>query len=193
MSTRKVTIPIYDGDDFERLSELRRDVAVAERKAEEGAGSRTSARAGDDEPDFLQEAKDAFDAFVDEAAERAEMWVLNPIGHEEFRELLKAHPPRTIKDDDGKDIPDPDDDGWDVDTETFPKALLLFVDPDDDEIRTVVEPKFDTEAQFRRRLKRLSVGEFESIWVAAYQLNSGAIADPKHFRFSPAGQRSSET
>ena len=193
MSTRKVTIPIYDGDDFERMSELRREVMVAERRAEEGVVSKTSARAGDDEPDYLQEAKDAFDAFVDEAAERAEMWVLNPIGHEEFRELLKAHPPRTIKSEDGKEVPDPEDDGWDVDITAFPKALLSFVDPDDEEVRTVVEPKFDTEAQFRRRLKRLSAGEFESIWVAAYMLNNGAISDPKHFRFSPAGLRSSET
>lgn len=201
---RKTTIPIYDGDDFERLAELRREVAIAERKLEaakaDAAGAALRLGDGDSVADAQAEVKraqDAYDAFVDEAAERAEMWVLHPIGHEEWRELLKAHPPRkvTTTGADGKEAEetDPEDAYFGVNTETFPKALLLFVDPEDDEIRTVAEPAFDTTAALRKRVKRLSVGEFETLWVSAYQLNSGAIADPKLSRFSPAGPRSDAT
>lgn len=194
----KATIPIYHDDDFERLAELRMEVSIAERRveaarsdAEESRGA--PRRIGDDESDSLQEAKDAlkvaqqaFNEAVNEAAERAEMWTLKPIGHEEFRNLLAAHPPRKVMQGEGEDrkeVTHPDDAGWDLDTSTFPKALLLFVDPDDDEIRTIVEPKFDTDAALRKRVKRLSKGEFESMWTTAYMANEGGIANPKAARF----------
>ena len=206
---RKVTIPIYDGDDFERLAELRREVSIAERKAQEerrrAESDNAPRRMGDDDDaavavreaeEYVKRAQDAYDAFVDEAADRAEMWVLHPIGHEEWRDLLKAHPPRKVTETDaeGKEREEthPDDLGYEVNTETFPKALLLFVDPDDEEIRTVHEP-FESVAALRKRVKRLSAGEFESIWTTAYMLNSGVAADPKLSRFSPAGRKSDAT
>lgn len=189
---RKTTILIYHGDDFERLAELRREVEIAHRKAESES---TAPRRFGDLPETVdvQAAEDAYDAFVDEAAERAEAWVLNPIGHGEFRQLLKDHAPRTVSetDENGKTVESthPEDEGWGFNTETFPKALLEFIDPDDDAIRTVVEPAFDTVAALRKRLKRLSVGEYDSIWTAAYMLNSGGVADPKASRFSPGVPR----
>lgn len=202
----KATIPIYHDDDFERLSELRREVAIAERKVEAEkdrleAPIGSPRRVGDEAPtpdaltaaeEYLQAAQDAFDAFIDKAAERAENWVIKPIGHEEFRNLLKDHPPRKVKEGDDE-VTHPDDVYFDVNTETFPKALLLFVDPDDEDVRTVVEPRFDSEAALRKRVKRLSEGEFETMWTAAYQANKGGISDPKSLRFSPAGQRSDAT
>src|SRR5690349_15962520 len=108
--SRKATIPIYDGDDFERLAELRREVDIAERKVLTESARETVAaprRAGDEISNPVAEAeraaqaaRDAFDAFVDEASERAETWVIAPIGHEEFRALLREHPPRKV---DGED------------------------------------------------------------------------------------------
>jgi hypothetical protein len=187
--SRKTTIPIYDGDDFERLAELRRAVDIAERNAADAS----PLRLGDEVSSDVQDAKDAYDKFVDEAAERAEEWEIHPIGHEEFRELLKEHPPRKITGEDGKESDHPDDAIVGVNSETFGKALLLFVDPEDDDIRTIVKPVFDSQAALRKRLKRLSAGEFDSIWVAAFFLNNGAVSDPKLSRFSPAGPRSSET
>lgn len=204
----KATIPLYQDDDFERLADLRREVSIAERHlaqermnaAEDNMGT---ARAGDDVPDkvrlaeaALDTARAAFAAFVDEASERAEMWSLKPIGHEEFRKLLKDHPPRKVfegEGDDRKEVDHPDDEQWDVNTETFPKALLLFVDPEDEEVRTVVEPKFDSEAAFRRRVKRLSEGEFQSLWVTAYMANKGGVSDPKSDPSYAATPRSIET
>lgn len=204
----KATIPIYEDDDFERLADLRREVAIAERhlaqkRLEAAEGALGASRIGDDEPDAIREAtealqaaQDAYDRAVDEASERAEMWSLKPIGHEEFRKLLKDHPPRKVfegEGDDRKEVDHPDDAEWDVNTETFPKALLLFVDPDDEGIRTVVEPKFDSDAAFRRRVKRLSEGEFQSMWVTAYMANKGGLADANFTRFSPGTPRSTET
>ena len=186
--TRKAIIPIYNGDDFERLAELRREVDVTERLA----ATASPLRLGDEASSDVQDAKDAYDKFVDEAAERAEEWEIQPIGHEEFRELLKQHPPRKVTGEDGKESDHPDDEGLGVNFETFGKALLLFVDPEDAEIRTIVRPDLDP-AALRKRVKRLSQGEFESIWVTAYFANTGAVSDPKLSRFSPAGPRSSET
>lgn len=190
----KATIPIYHDDDFERLSELRMEVSIAERRVEAARkeaeeASSSNPRAGDDETDSVQEAKDAlrakqeeFNAFVEDAATRAEMWTLKPIGHEEFRNLLAAHPPRKVwkgEGEDRKEVVHPDDAGWELNVSTFPKALLLFVDPDDEDIRTIVEPTFDTDAALRKRVKRLSKGEFESMWTTAYMANEGGISNPK--------------
>lgn len=196
----KATIPIYHDDDFERLAELRMEVSIAERRvqAAESAAERIAdspSRAGDDVTDggllelkaALATAQQAFNSFVDDASDRAEMWELKPIGHEEFRELLKAHPPRTVAEGEGEDLKEvthPEDGPpFNVNTESFPKALLLFVDPDDDEHRTVVAPKFDTEAAFRKRVKRLSQGEFNTMWTTAFMENKGGVADPKFARF----------
>ena len=190
--TRRATIPIYDGDDFERLAQLRMNVVIAERKAaEEFVGAR---RMGDEEqaePPYVTEAKAAYDALVDEASERAEMWVLEPIGHAEYRALLRDNPPRETGEGDAVQV-DPDDAEWGVNVDTFPQALLTFVDPDDDTIRTVVEPAFDSLAEMRKRLKRLAPGEWDTLWVAAKALNEQGIRDPKASRYSPT-PRSSET
>lgn len=196
---RTITVPLYDGDDFERITELRRAVSIAERHAVEAKASGT-ARAGDDDGD-VQAAKDEYDEFVAGASERAEMWVLRPIGHEEYRELLKDHAPRKVKvnvtgDDNVErevEQTDPEDAIFGVNVETFGRALLLFVDPDDDEIRTIAEPVFASEAERRKRLKKLSVGEFDTLWVRAKVLNEGGVVDPKLAMFSTATAMSSAT
>jgi len=198
---RKVTIPLYDGDDFERLSELRREVDIAERKAEAAAQGVSSRRMGDIPDEIIaagevKRAREEYSDAVDEAAERAETWVLAAIGHGEFRDLVAAHPPRQVGelDDEGKhrEVTHPDDAGWEFNTETLPKALLEFVDPEDDDIRTVLEPALDP-AALRKRLKRLSLGEFKTLWVAAYQLNDGLVADPKASDSYVTGRKSDET
>lgn len=203
----KATIPIYADDDFERMAELGREVKIAERNLEaarqRAGAAQFSLRVGDDHPDAvriaeeaLEVARVAFNEFVDEASERAEMWVLKPIGHEEFRELLRLHPPRKVKSSEGdgqKEATHPDDDGWDVNTESFPKALLLFVDPEDEEHRTILEPEFSSVAAMNKRVKRLSSGEFETMWTTALMANKGGVSDPKLAKFSTVTPRSVET
>jgi hypothetical protein len=196
---RKVSIPLYDGDDFDRLSELRRAVGIAERKAK--TLSQESALRLGDIPDSIEadaevrRAREAYSDAVDEAAERAETWVLQAIGHEEFRDLLAAHPPRKVTETvEGKssEVTHPDDSGWEFNSETFPRALLTFVDAEDEEHRTVLAP-FDSEAALRKRIRRLSRGEFDTLWVAAHELNTGLVADPKASGFYVGDRRSDET
>lgn len=202
----KATVPIYHGDDFERMAELRREVDIAERKYTvakmEAEGSTEVLRAGDDVAAVteararVEAARELFASFVDEATERAEMWVLRPLGHEAFRDLLKAHPPRMVKkaDDEGVETETVDaaDAYWKVNTETFPKALLTFVDPEDEDHRTIEAP-FESVGALQKRVKRLSAGEFETMWVYAHTLNKGGAADPKASPYYDGTPRSAET
>lgn len=200
------TVLIYDGDDNERLHELRTKVAIAER-AEEAAAERASKagprRFGESVPDEVAEAKavtkaaqDDYDAYVDVAAERAEEWVVESLGFKAWRGLLAAHPPRKVtvgEGDAAKEVVHPDDDGYEANTETFPEALLLFVDRNDTTHRTITKAGEHDLSNLAGRIDRLSLGQFETLWHTAYTLNIGGIADPKLGRFSPDGRKSDET
>ena len=206
----KITVPIYADGDRERLRELEAAVEVAKRnaKAAEAAAKGVSARGGDTLPtdgleDEVKAAEAAYDAFLDEAAERAEGWGLDHIGFREFRKLLKDHPPRTTtetaKDGSTEQKTDPIDALWGVNTEEFPEKLLLFVDPEDSDVRTVVELKqgnvniAKNAEKLRKRIRRLSEGQFDALWTKAFLLNKAGVNDPKLERFSPATPRSNET
>lgn len=177
-------IIIYQGDDMERLTELRQAVAHAERQA--GAPR----RGGD--PDEVQEAKNAYNAFVDEAAERAVEVRLQAIGGFEFMDLLAEHPPREIVGDDGKEI-HPDDDLFEmnnVNTRTFPLAILCY---EEDGRRTILEPEFNSDRKREAFVKSLALGQLEELWTTAYLLNKGGSFDPKDSRFSAEPPTSTET
>lgn len=182
------TITIYADGDLEMLGELRRNVAVAEVELEEAKTAAGSRRLGDDydeERAKIDAAKAAYDAALDAAAERAESWTVDHIGHGEFRDLVRAHPPRKVDVEEPveggpKRVTHEDDEGFGVNMETFPKALLLYVDPEDPEIRTIVEPAENV----ARKVKRLSVGQFETLFAAAWQANMGGVLDPKATRYS---------
>lgn len=196
------TILVYGRGDFDNLATLRREITIAERGLEEARerAEETAAaprRVGDEVSDggkaeaeaVLQAARDAYNAAVDTAADRAEEWDLEPIGFGQWRSLLAEHLPREVdskvEGEEGKKVPHPDDATWGVNVETFGKALLNFrkVDEDGDEFRTVVKPDL-TPDDLRRRIKRLSQGEYESLWSAAYYLNVGGISDLRAGKFS---------
>lgn len=183
------TVNIYADGDLDRLAELLAAVAVAEARAAQARSgeSRRHGDAFDVEDDAVQEAQAAYNAALDEAAERADAWTVDHIGHTEFRELLKAHPPRKVdvEPEDGetaKQVIHPEDEGLGVNMERFPSALLLYVDPDDPEIRTIVDP----EDGVARKVKRLSLGQFQTLFAAAWRANTGGPLDPKATRFSTA-------
>lgn len=181
---RTSSVVLYHGDDIERIAELRRTAERASRLAQaEGA------RAGDG--DDSSEAWAEYREFIAEASERAEVWRLETIGNAEFRALLREHPPRMAPGDEGE-VVDDDDAQFGVNIDTFGKALLTFVDPEDPEIRTIAEPASEP-VELARRLKRLSVGEFDELWVRAFMLNTAGVADPKASLSSPASRDTSET
>lgn len=204
LKPRSATVTLYQGDDMDRLAELQRRVTMAERIAE---NKDSATRFGDDNPS-VGEAKAAFDAFVDEAAERALSIEIRTIGREFFRDLLAQHPPRMVEKKaappaEGEEAAAPemveheDDAGWGVNTETFPVALLTFrklVEYDDDEpelVVTIGQPEFKTEAKVRRFVNReLSEGDSDQLWQAAYLLNRTPTQDPKAFVHSMSGSLS---
>lgn len=179
--------PLYQDDDQPRLAELANAVTVAEQTA-----SRAPSRLGDDSPAAaVEEAKAAYNAFVDEIAERTFVVRLRVIGSRRFRDLLLDHPPRMVP----KVNPAPpaegetvvvtapelvvheEDHGWGVNTETFPRALIAYSDGD---VSTIVSPTFKTRAEREAFVDdELSDGELIQMWIAAHERNRGGSVDPK--------------
>lgn len=188
------TIPIYDGDDQQRMAELRAAAQHATRVAEaQKSGAR---RLGDPVADPT-EAQAKFDAFVDEAAERAEPLSIQAIGRRRFRDLRMEHPPRKVKrvvDEEEREVTHDDDLFYKLNTETFPMALLTYIDPDDPTIRTVTSPEMPTRKALEKYFDDdLTEGIFEEAWTTAYFLNTATAADPKAVKFSANTQMSDET
>lgn len=209
LKPRETVVPIYQGDDIGTISDLRQAADVAERIALQAKAKGSPVRlGGDPADDEAQAAKDAYDEFVDQAAERAVLVELRSIGRRRFRDLMAAHPPRTVKvdDDPDEDAPadaptgqheetHPDDDSWGVNTETFGDALLKYVDPDDEEIRTVAgpEPLLSRKGLAAFLDDEVAEGDYDGLWVTAYGLNRQPSADPKSSKFSAARRSSTET
>lgn len=192
LKPRTATIPIYQGDDSERLAELRMAVAIAERQAQNNSGA---LRAGDAPEDEVKAARAAYDAFVDEAAERAVEVVVRAIGRRRFRDLLAEHPARKVKDDKGEDVTHEDDAEYDVNAETFPPALLTFAESGDEGVRTIIGPSevLKSPTALRDFLDDdLTEGDYRKIFAVAYWINRTPGSDPKELRYSPSTSATSE-
>lgn len=181
---RSAQVVIYQGDDLQQIAELRQDADVKQRIADEAARN-TNRRAGDDETPVAdaQAARDAYDAFVDEAAERAVVVELHALGRKQFQSLMLAHPPRKVPDDEGKQVTHDDDAPYEVNVETFAEPFLSFIDPKDGR-RTIASPEFATQDECVAWLDDLSEGDFDKLFATAYLLNRMPGADPKASRFS---------
>lgn len=207
INPRTAKITIYDGDDLPTLTDLRRAADVAKRifeqaevEAEDRAG--TPLRIGDDsgrddlaaKREAMLAAQDAYDSFVDEAVERALVVELRSIGRKRFRDLMADHAPRKVMvpakpdPDADADAPagereetHPDDKGYDVNTETFPAALLTFTDGD---VRTIAAPEFASRGAVADFIDNdIAEGDFTGLWTAAYYLNRMPSADPFQSKF----------
>ena len=168
ITPRTATHTIYHGDDMERLADLHHAAEVAERVEQSGA-----ARIGD--VGDAQVAKDAYNAAVDEAAERAVVVRVIQLGRKAFRALMTEHAPR-----EGNE----DDKGAGYNGDTFPEALLAA---------SITEPEFRSNAERDTFLDNLAEGDFDSLFIKAYMLNRSASADPKLARFSSAAPMFDET
>jgi hypothetical protein len=220
LKPRTATIVLYQGDDMDQVAQLKREVDIAERKMRiaelEHEQSSGTARAGDDTSDDIAAAeaavgaaRDAFDAFVDDAAGRALSVELRTIGRRRFRDLLAEHPPRLVKRKVhlpqervmGEEAPPPlaqveedaeheDDREWGVNSETFSRALLAYRDGD---IVTIGAPEFADRAAVERFIDdEVSEGDFDGLWQAAYLLNRTGSQDPKALAHWASGSRSTD-
>ena len=198
------TITIYDGDDRAELQRLRVEAAVAESRYDDASNRQAFAprRAGDEvEAEPLRRAWEAaqaaFDAFVDEAAERATEVEVRHLGRRRFRSLRLAHPPRTHQVERDGDMvvePVPEDAQYGFNTDTFPLALLTYVDPDDPEVRTITKPRKSQAALLSWLDDDLSEGQFDELWTGAYKENAGGSGpDPRLLKFSGAPPTFDET
>lgn len=212
LKPRTVPIPIYQGDDAERLAELRMAVSIAERQADlkrqqhtDALASSAPRRVADDLVVTLadveradahaQDQRDAYDAFVDEAAERAVEVVIRGIGSRRFRELLAEHPPRKVKNDQGEDVIHEDDVDYSANYETFPHALLTYAEAGDDGVRTIIAPAeaIKSGTALRDFLDdELNEGVFQQVFATAYWHNRSVAVDPKGNRYSPSTSVTSE-
>jgi hypothetical protein len=86
ITPRTVDVVIYQGDDLAKLRELYAATEIEEIKA--------PARIGDSEPDKARAAAEVYDAFVDEAAERAVTVTVQQVGRRRWREARDACKPR---------------------------------------------------------------------------------------------------
>ncbi|MGZ8723174.1 MAG: hypothetical protein ACXWYG_03915 [Aeromicrobium sp.] len=199
---REAEVVIYQGDDLARLAELRQAAESARRlvEAHETAANDGAARMGD--APSAEAEQDAYDAFVEEAADRALVVKLRAIGRRRFRALMAAHPPRQVEvtrtDENGVERTvtetHPDDAPYEVDTEVFPEALLTYVDSEDPDYRTIAAPEFKGSKSAQAFIDdELSEGDFDGMWITAYYLNRSPSADPKARRYSNASPRSNET
>lgn len=161
ITPRTATVPIYQGDDMERLADLRHRAEIATRR-EQGL----VANMGDDDTP-ADEAREAYNAAVAEAAERAVLVRVNQVGRKIFRRLLSEHPPR--EDHDVDQVLGYNDD-------TFGEALLMA---------SVTEPAFGTVEAKQAFLDNLADGDFEQLMETAVALNRGRSADPLASRYSP--------
>lgn len=187
LKPRTTTIPIYQGDDLEHLAELYREVKHAEERA--ATAAKAPLRDGDEIPS-AQAERDAYDAAVDEAAERAVMVTLTSIGRTRWRNLLAAHPARTHEVGDKTETIE-DDQLYEVNTETFPLALLTY---SRDGVRTTTLDPAVSDADLRAFLDdEVPEGDFERLWQSAYWLNRSLGSDPKDSKFSTASPRSAES
>lgn len=178
LSRRTASVILYQGDDFERLAELRQEADIATALAEQAARD-AAPRAGDDEPDsetaeVARRKQAVYDAFVDEAAERAVEVRLRAMRGKLFRKLVAEHPPR-----DDHDM----DESYRLNTDTFPLQLLL---------ECIEEPQMSAGAR-EEFIEDLSDGDYERLWITAYWLNRGTGGDPKATRYSVASPSSDVT
>ena len=171
LKPREARFVIYQGDDMPRLSELKRATDRAKESDRNDAGAEETA---------------AYQAFAAEVAERALEVIIRAIGETDFSELEMAHPPRMVEsepDEQGNthQVVHEDDDYMMVNTETFPRALLLYKD---ERVATIeLDPPFESDDERKEFVTReLSRGDFEKAWILAYDLNTGESKNPKDFR-----------
>ncbi len=152
ITPRTVDVIIYQGEDLAKLRELFAATEVEEVKA--------PGRVGDDEPDKARANAEAYDAFVDEAAERAVTVTLQQVGRRRWREARDMCKPREGNDADQLA-------GFDIDAlgdMLVPESIIAPV------MATVERDTF---------LDSLSDADWDRLVSALIGVNTAQVSDPK--------------
>lgn len=150
---RTATVPLFSGEDWAKLRELRTAVEAAVTRG----GQR---RVGDESTD-ASAAADAHDTFLAEASERAEIVELSQLPRSKWRALVAEHPIR----------PDSDTDkALGFNEETFGEDLVRAA---------ITKPTFAKADDLEEWLDAVSDGDFQRLFNEAYRLNVDVGPDPK--------------
>lgn len=152
---RTTEVVLYQGDDYDRFTELSAAVEAAAMAADR-SGAR---RLGDDEPTTAAAAE--YDAFVEEAVGRGVTVRLEAIPRKDFRALVVKHPAR-----EGNDV----DKGWGFNFETMCDDLVPASIP--------LTDQFSSEAERETFLDSLSDADYSRLYTAAVEVNQGGGPDP---------------
>lgn len=174
-SRRGIDVVLWQADDWEKLDEL----LSAVRKASVDAANLSGARAGDVHP--VVEATKAYDDFVEEALPRADTLRVVALRKNDWRELLKKHPPRRDVVADPVVDPETGESTPGEVLETFPRDRLNGFDTstmDADLVPASVVDAFTTAAKRDAYLDELSDPEWSKIYSAAVRANQDGGPDP---------------
>ena len=153
ITPRTAEVVIYQGDDLAKLRELYQVTEMEDIKA--------PARKNDPVADAVKEAAKAYDAFVDEAAERAIAVTIQQVGRRRWRQVRDECPPR--KDDEADQII-----GYDRD------ALGEILVPE-----SIIAPVFNSTTERADFLDMLSEADWERLVTAVIDVNTTAVGNPK--------------
>ncbi|HET8614292.1 MAG TPA: hypothetical protein VFL94_02120 [Actinomycetales bacterium] len=183
---RTTKVLLFQGEDRQRFEEL---LAEVQREAAPGPKRIADTAAAD--------AVEAYNAFIDEAQERAVTVLLRALGRTKWRAMVAEHTrpvkvkrPVTEK----REAPD----GAVVETSRF-------VEVEEDQLdepgfapvlvaASMLEPGFDTAVERDEFLDALSDADFSRLYTAAWVLNqSSGVVDPKPLNVSDLTPSSDET
>jgi hypothetical protein len=186
---RTAVVTIYGGDYLDRIRDLELKAQATEEahdRAKKAEGESAESRLAVDVPDSTRLAEehdrivDERDALVAEADAQALHVKLRALGRREWRDLVAAHPPRTVeKDKVSKDVAASDAQSG-VNDDTFKDALIAA---------SLIGPEGVTFED----LDQLADIDYQRLYVTAFALNRGAAPDPKASPVWRLTQTSSET
>lgn len=183
---RSAVVTIWTGDYLDRIRHIERQ-AEAAKEAAEDAGPRLAS----DVPEYLELARQ-HDELVREAEKSAVHVTVQALPRKVWQALVAAHPPRTVEKNKVSEQQARSDALSGVNDETFKDALVvggeIELNGKSVAYRSVVEPEL-TEDDF----DALSAVDFDRIYLTAFALNRGAVADPKASLVSRLTQTSDET
>ncbi|KAB2807984.1 hypothetical protein F9L07_25275 [Pimelobacter simplex] len=172
------TVPLFLGDDLQRIEELRADLYEAA-----AASVPTTRLLSETEPAGAEELKakaEAHDAFVREATERARKVVIQALPRRKKRELEAKHPARMVT----QKVPDPDaGEGAEREVEVVhaddTKGFNFETMADDLVPLSIAPGQFTSDAARDAFIDDLSDPHFNAVYNAAIRLNTEDGGIPK--------------
>jgi hypothetical protein len=171
---RTAVVTIYGGDYLDRIRHLEQQAEAAKDAAED-----EGPRIASDVPEYLTLARE-HDELVKEAEASALHVRVRALGRREWKDLVAAHPPQTVKDDKVTEAKERSDALSGVNDDTFKDALVAA---------SVIEPEGITPEE----LDQLADIDYDRIYLTAFALNRGTSPDPKASLVSRLTQMSDET